>query len=59
MKEELKSAIETHDTICQRLASELDRIDGRRMLEIENCIDCLLKNLLDAQMEVLLQIFLS
>ncbi|PJF17959.1 hypothetical protein PSACC_02248 [Paramicrosporidium saccamoebae] len=53
MREELKETSKIYDTICQRLNSELDRIDSQRMLEIEQGINHLLRNLLDAQTEVL------
>jgi hypothetical protein len=52
MREELKDAATKYDTICQKLNAELDRIDSQRMLEVEQCINRLLQNLLDAQTEV-------
>ena len=52
MREELREASTTYDTICQKLNSELDRIDSQRMLEVEQGINRLLRNLLDAQTEV-------
>lgn len=51
-KEEHKQASQLYDTICKALSTEMDRIDCRRMLELETCIDHLLRNLLEGQTQV-------
>ena len=50
--EEYKKASASYAVLCQRLNADLDRIDAQRMLELEKCIDQLLKNLLSAQAQV-------
>ena len=47
--EEYKKASASYVGLCQRLNADLDRIDAQRMVELERCIDRLLKNLLNAQ----------
>lgn len=51
-REEFKKASETYEEICQKLNAELDRIDCRRMIELEQCLNRSLKSLLDAQTQV-------
>lgn len=52
MREELKEAIKIYDLICQRTNSELDRVDNRRMAELEQGMNELLRNMLESQTEV-------
>lgn len=51
-KEEHKQASQLYDIVCKALSTEMDRIDCRRMLELEACIDHLLRNLLEGQAQV-------
>lgn len=51
-RDEYKQASHLYDTVYRVLSTEMERIDCRRMLELEACIDQLLQNLLNSQVQV-------
>lgn len=51
-KEQHKQTSQLYETVYRMLSAEMDRIDCQRVLELEACIDQLLRNSLESQVQV-------